>query len=96
MPRKTEMKSESDYRFAAQITSLCSEWEDNVLFDEDDPDFAASGVGGGGVTGAPLKVLRPVSQATAAAACVLNSLMLKGKPNTVTRILITIARVRRS
>lgn len=79
MPRKTEMKSESDYRFAAQITSLCSEWEDNVLFDEDDPDFAASGVGGG-VSAAPLKVLRPVSQATAAAACVLNSLMLKGKP----------------
>lgn len=79
MPIKPEMKPDADFRFAAQITDFCSEWEDNVLFDEDDPDFANSaGVtnrvnNGGGC-------LRPaaVSQATAAA-CVLNSLMLKGK-----------------
>lgn len=90
------MKSDSDYRLAAQIsqltTSFRSEWEDNVLFDEDDPDFAANaGIPGSGV--APVKtahqpmttysgnvvggvgVLRPVSQA----ACVLNSLMMKGE-----------------
>lgn len=54
-----------------------------MLFDEDDPDFAASREGGGqlGSNGANLSVLRPVSQATAAAACVLNSLMLKGEQN---------------
>lgn len=87
MPKKPEMKSEPEFRFSAQITNLCSsEWEDDVLFDEDDPDFAANGGGGGGVSvgvnGRPAGVLRPVvSQATAAAACVLNSLMLKGEQN---------------
>lgn len=77
MPIKPEMKSD---RFAAQITSICSEWEDNVLFDEDDPDFAYStnAISGNavGVNSATTNgVLRPVS----AAACVLNQFMLKGK-----------------
>lgn len=84
------MKSDADYRLATQInglsTSIGSEWEDSVLFDEDDPDFAAaanciSGVNGSAsaVLTGNLAVLRPASQATAVAACVLNSLMLKGE-----------------
>lgn len=77
------MKSDSDYRLAAQISSLTtsfrSEWEDNVLFDEDDPDFATTNAGNPASNGGRAGVLRPVSQATAAAACVLNSLMLKGE-----------------
>lgn len=78
------MKSDADYRLAAQINSLStsvSEWEDSVMFDEDDPDFAAakciSGVNGSAVLTGNLAVLRPASQAVAA--CVLNSLMLKGE-----------------
>lgn len=56
-----------------------------MLFDEDDPDFVGiSGVNGNGIvatapTGATLSALRPASQAMAA--CVLNSLMMKGESN---------------
>ena len=80
MPKKPDMKSEPDFRFTAQITNLCSsEWEDNVLFDADDPDFVGNNAGEGRVLAASNGVLRPVCHVEAAAACVLNSLMLKGR-----------------
>lgn len=38
------MKSDPDFRLVSQLAnSLHSEWEDNVLFDADDPDFGAPG-----------------------------------------------------
>lgn len=69
-----------------------------MLFDEDDPDFAyatANGISGGGagVHGTPQTttngVLRPVS----AAACVLNSFMLKGKRRRMMMIMIIVIKM---
>lgn len=48
------------------LSSVVSEWEDNVLFDADDPDFAKSNT-------------NVASLATTANLNVLNAYMLKGK-----------------
>lgn len=52
------------------LRSVVSEWEDNILFDADDPDFRSSSTS-----------LANAAAAVSTSAAVLNALMFKGESN---------------
>lgn len=60
----------SDGLLNKPLRSVVSEWEDNILFDADDPDFRSSST-----------ALASAATVVSSSAAVLNALMMKGESN---------------